>query len=251
VKSSSVVLTTNPLDMKLSFNPFPYVVMIVSATLLTSCYTEDPGPIQEYDKDFTVTDFDKLQMGDAFNITVEQGDLFQIKATGDRRNIDDLIVDKDGSTLRIRFDNSRNRKHDTSIKITMPSLQKLSFSGATDSRVSGFTDLDNLDIHLSGASVCQLDVNAGHVDALVSGASYLYMNGAGYDIRVDLSGASVLKAFHYAVEKANIKASGASDGNVLVTGNLDALATGASVIIYRGNPAVTSEVSGASTVKQD
>jgi hypothetical protein len=237
--------------MKLRFNAFAYVLIIASATLLTSCYTEDPGPIQEYDKDFSIVDFDKLQMGDAFNITVEQGDVFQVKASGDRRNIDDLIVQKEGSTLIVRYDNSRNRKHNTSIKITMPAIQEALFSGATDSRISGFTNLDKLNIKLSGASVCQLNVNAANVDAVVSGASYLYMSGAGDDIRADLSGASVLKAFHYAVEKANIKASGASDGNILVTANLDALATGASVIIYRGNPAVTSEVSGASTVRQD
>jgi hypothetical protein len=235
--------------MKLRFNT--YMLIIASATLLTSCYTEDPGPIQEYDKDFAVADFDQLQMGDAFNITVVQGELFQVKATGDRRNIDDLIVQKEGSTLIIRYDNSRNRKHNTAITITMPVIQKGSFSGASDSRISGFTDLEKLNLHLSGASVCQLNVNAGKVDAIVSGPSYLYMSGAGDNIRADLSGASVMKAFHYAVESANIKASGASDGNVLVTGTLDAFATGASVITYRGNPAVTSEVSGASTVRQD
>jgi hypothetical protein len=133
----------------------------------------------------------------------------------------------------------------------MPALLSVNFSGATDSRVFGFDDLDRLNVHLSGGSVCQLDVKAEQVEAVVSGASYLYMNGSGEEIRADLSGASVLKAYHYPVSSANVRASGASDGNVMVSGNLDAVATGASVISYRGNPAVTSEVSGASSVRQD
>jgi hypothetical protein len=237
--------------MKLQFHTLTYIIAFASATLLTSCYTEDPGPIQEYNKEFTVVDFDRLEMGDAFNITVEEGDSFQISAKGDRRNIDDLIVEKQGSTLVVRYDGSRNRKHNTAIKITMPSLLSVNFSGASDSRVSGFDNLETLNIHLSGGSICQLNVKADRVAAVVSGASYLYMNGSGDEIRAELSGASVLKAYHYPVSSANVRASGASDGNVMVSGNLDAVATGASVISYRGNPAVTSEVSGASSVRQD
>jgi hypothetical protein len=85
----------------------------------------------------------------------------------------------------------------------------------------------------------------------VSGASYLYMYGEGDELRADLSGASVLKAFHYPVTTADINASGASDAHVSVQQELNAVASGASVITYRGNPAVTSEISDSSTVRQD
>ena len=228
-----------------------YAAVAASAVVLSSCYSEDPGPIREAEKTFTVVDFDRLEMGDAFHITVTRGSLFEVTALGDQRNIDDLVVEKEGSTLVIRYDESRNRRHATKIRITMPSILSATFSGATDSRISGFADLEAFSIHLSGASTCQLEMNAASVDAILSGASHLYMYGEGQTIDADLSGASVLKAFQYPVASAMISASGASDGNVRVSDHLDARASGASVITYRGDPAVDAEVSGSSTVRQD
>jgi hypothetical protein len=237
--------------MKITIHKLPYVLVLASALVLTSCYTEDPGSLQSIEKEFTAIDFDRLEMGDAFHITVTQGNLFEVKAHGDRRNIDDLLVEVEGSTLVIRYDENRNRKHVTEIIITMPTILSAAFSGASDSKIEGFTGLETFSLHLSGASTCQLDVNAAQVDAVLSGASYLYMFGEGEEINVDLSGASVLKAFQYSATRATIRASGASDGNVKVSDHLEARATGASVISYRGEPVVSSEVSGASTVRKD
>src|SRR5688572_8325313 len=88
-------------------------------SLLTSCHNEDPGPLQEVHKDYSLIDFDRLEMGSAFNIEVEQGNEFRVRVEGDRRNIDDLEVYKSGSTLIIEFEDDANRHHDTYINITM------------------------------------------------------------------------------------------------------------------------------------
>src|SRR5688572_22325504 len=79
------------------------------SVLLTSCYTEDPGPLQQMEKEYDLIDFDRLEIGDAFVIRVEQGNFYSISARGDERNIDDLIVKKEGSILVIRFDDNHNR----------------------------------------------------------------------------------------------------------------------------------------------
>lgn len=229
-----------------------FVLILLSAVAFTSCYeTEDPGPIQETEKEFSEIDFDRLEMGDAFNITVKQGNFFAISVRGDRRNVDDLLVRKEGSTLVMRFEDNRNRRHNTYITITMPALLSANFSGASDSRITGFYDLESFDFYLSGASVSQLDITAAKLDVTLSGASYLNVRGSGDMLDAELSGASALKAFNFPVTDAVIRASGASDGNVAVSNSLKATANGASVIRYRGNPAVTSSVSGASSVRQD
>jgi hypothetical protein len=244
-------LKDKSINMKLQFNAFTYLMALISGLILTSCYTEDPGPIQEVERQFNAVDFDRLEMGDAFHITVKQGSLFSITASGDRRNIDDLTVKTEGSTLIARYSQNRNRKHETNIEITMPALLGATLSGASNSRVYGFDNLTDFAIRLSGASTCQLDASADQVDATLSGASYLHINGDGAELKADLSGASVLKAFNFTVAKVSIVASGASDGHLTVTNQLSAVASGASVITYRGNPAVTSQVSGSSTVRQD
>jgi hypothetical protein len=228
-----------------------YCAVMLTTLLLTSCYTDDPGPIQEMEKQYTVVDFDRLEMGEAFNINVEKGNFFDVTVRGDRRNIEDLSVRKEGGTLIIRYRQNRNRRHATFITITMPELYAVNFSGASDSRIHGFDTVEAFDVYLSGGSVCQLELEAAKVNVVLSGASYLNIRGIGELLEADLSGASVLKAFNFPVTTADLDFSGASDGNVTVGEHLAVVATGASHITYRGEPAITSDVSGASSVDPD
>jgi hypothetical protein len=223
-----------------------------AATFFTSYdFNEDTeDTLQEARKEFQVTEFDRIELGDAFVIDVEQGNYFEVLVDGDRRNIDDLEVKKDGSTLVIRYNEVRNRRHDTYITITMPALVSVKFTGASDSRVSGFYGTDNMDFHLSGSSECQLDVNTEILNVFLSETSVLNIRGTARMLEAELSGDSVLKAFNFPVTKADLRVCGASNGYVSVSDQLNVVASGASMVVYRGNPEVTSERSGLSSVRQ-
>lgn len=233
------------------FSAYLLMMFVVSALLMSCSETEDPGPLQEVEKEFSVSDFDRLEIGDALHIDVEQGNYFEVSVRGDRRNVDDLRVKTKGSTLVVKFDENRNRRHDTYITITMPEIVSANFSGATDSRISGFYDLASFEFYLSGGSVSQLDITATDLQVVLSGASKLTARGEGETLDANLSGASSLRVYNYPVANAEVNASGASDGFVTVGAELHAIASGASVVRYRGNPSVTTEISGASKVEQD
>ena len=219
--------------------------------ILISCEREDPGPLQEKRKEYSIIDFDRLEMGSAFKIEVEQANTFSVEVKGDRRNVDDLDVYKSGNTLIVRFDDNADRHHDTYIHITMPVLKAVNFSGASVSKISGFESDDDLDLYLSGSSVSQLDADFREIELVVSGASSLLLHGSGDELKAEVSGASELKAFDYPVREALVNVSGASDGKVTVTDELNVTAGGASSLLYRGNPTVTASTSGASSVQKD
>lgn len=218
---------------------------------LTGCQVEDPGPRQFAERAYSIVDFDRLEIGSALHVEVEYADFYSVKASGDRRNVEDLIIEKEGSTLVIRYRNSRERRHDTFIQITSPELRAVTFSGASDSKVSGYDIDEPFSVHLSGASVCQLGIDAPEIDVMLSGASYLNLRGEGVTIDADLSGASVLKAFSFSSESATARLAGASSAQVKVSDNLDVKASGASHLVYRGSPSVTSDLSGGSSVSHE
>jgi hypothetical protein len=226
-------------------------LLVTFSVILISCDTEDPGPLQETRKDFSIVDFDRLEMGSAFNIEVEHDNIFSIQAKGDRRNINDLEVYKSGNTLIIEFDDNDDRRHDTYIKITMPRLDAVNFSGGSVSKIRDFESDGDLDLYLSGASVSQLDSDYRKLNLVVSGASSLLMHGSGDELVAEISGASTIKAFEYPVRKATANLSGASEGKIMATDELNVTAAGASSVLYRGNPTLTSNTSGASTVQKD
>jgi len=229
---------------------FTIIASLVFA--FSSCdHNEDPGPLRYAERPFSAVDFDRIEVGDAMSVTVRQGPLFAVTARGDSRNLDDLIVQKLGNTLAIRFDHHNNRRHTTNIDISLPSLKSAIFSGATVSTIAGFTEGGPFFLGLSGASTTQLDIEAASLEVSASGASNLTLSGAATLLDADLSGASLLKAYTMTVEKAKVSASGASHAYVNVTQTLDAIASGASSILYRGDAIVNSSTSGASAIIKD
>lgn len=216
--------------------------------ILASCNTEDPGPIQYMEKDYALTDFDRLEMGSGFHIAVTQSSLYRIHVSGDARNINDLKVFKNGSTLMIQYDEQNNRRHDTYITIEMPVLYGANFSGGSVSVIKDFESDGIFDFVLSGASVCQLNAGYRELKLNVSGASQLSMNGLGDEIHGDISGASYVSAYDFPVSDVYLQVTGASKAKVTASQSLNVTANGASEVTYKGNPEVQSSVTGDSQV---
>jgi hypothetical protein len=210
--------------------------ILLLAFIVTSCFeNEDPGPLQEQTAEYSIVDFERLEAGDAIDVTVKRGDIFSVVANGDRRNIDDLEVKKVGNTLSVNYTTSgrpKNRRYTTYVTIVMPSLRGVLFSGAVNSSISGFETTGDLDISLSGASELNISGSVTNLQAIVSGASEL-------------------SAFDLETTTANVDASGASKIKVKATQQLNATASGASNVRYKGTPTVTVSVSGASSIEGD
>ncbi|WP_460472401.1 head GIN domain-containing protein [Emticicia fontis] len=229
------------------------LVIILLVFSVSSCELIQQGvePRNPEDKTFNLRNFDKLEMGNAFQITVKKGADFKIIAKGDRRDIDDLIVKVTSGELKIYYSKWRIRRYRMEIGIEMPNVKEIDFSGATTSYLQGFNNLDELEIDLSGASKATLSANARFYKVDLSGASELDLEGMGKEMSVDLSGASKLNAFDTVVDKATLDVSGASSGRVNVNETLNIRASGASKVRYRGNPHVSSNLSGSSNVEKD
>ncbi len=204
-------------------------------------------------RNLDVSNFNRLDIGSAFTINVSKGP-FKVTAKGKEDDIKDLEAKVDNGELSIRYKDKKSwsmwGNHDNVyLNITMPALRAVDFSGATSSKVSGFTS-KQLSIDLSGASNATFDISADAIDVECSGASDLTLRGDADLLKVDLSGASELKASDLKVSEATIEASGASDAKLNVSNKIVANASGASDIKFKGSAKnVKKSSSGASSVK--
>ena len=208
---------------------------------------------QDFKRTFNVTGFDKLDMGSAFIITVTQANTFKVEVDGREQDVKDIVVKVSGGTLDLGYPSNwggwKNRK-EVFVTITMPKLTGIDFSGASKSKVSGFTS-DKLAIELSGASQSTINVDAKSLGLDCSGASTLTIVGDGQALNADVSGASSVNAFDFKVSTANIDASGASGAKVYVTSKIVAEASGASSVRYKGSPVIDQHLSGGSILRKE
>lgn len=204
-------------------------------------------------RNFSVSGFSRLAMGSAFKIEVQQGSKYSVVAEGRSEDLEDLEYSVSGSELKLRYKNNgwnKNRKT-VNVNITMPELQGVDFSGASNAHVGKFSGVKNFDVEVSGASKANIELVAEKVSIECSGASSLTITGKCNTLNGEVSGASSFKGMDFPAKEVNIDASGASSAAIAANGVIHAEASGASSIRYTGDVKdIHSSTSGASSVKR-
>lgn len=204
-------------------------------------------------KEFDLTGFDQVEVSGAFVAHITRGDSFSVVVRVDEKLEEHLRVQLAGRTLEVGLAPNLSILGTATreVEITMPELTGLELSGATQGRISGFDSTADLSVEVSGASKLGGDIQAGETSAEVSGASTVDLSGSGGALVLDVSGASTVDLSDFAVDDANVEASGASTVRVNASGRLDAEASGASRVLYLGNPTLGRiDSSGASTIEE-
>lgn len=135
--------------------------------------------------------------------------------------------------------------------VTVKDINRLEATGASDVKVSGTLRSDNMKLSLSGASDFEGVVEAKNIQIQGSGASDIKISGSASHAKIEMSGASDFKGIDFKVDYCKAEVSGAGDMQITVNKELDAEASGASSIRYRGDATVKRmESNGASSIKK-
>ncbi|MBX7125312.1 MAG: DUF2807 domain-containing protein [Cyclobacteriaceae bacterium] len=226
-------------------------LLLLSMFSVQSCIQEDPGPQQLDSRNYAMLDFDRVDVSAALSVKIVQGTAYSVRAEGDRRNLEDLSVRKNGTTLEVGYLNTRDRQYATYVTITMPNIKGATCSGAVNVQLTGFTQASRVDLVLTGASLLQAEVTATEMVVNVSGSSQLRLVGTAPKLDGTLTGSSLLTAFDFAVNDCQLVVSGASVCKVKVDHLLKVNASGASEVSYQGSPQLDVTTSGASLVRAD
>ena len=281
--------------MKTTVNFFLTVISLI----LFSCATQAKDSYTS--KQIAPGEFKSLQIFSIFETTFEPSDTYSVEFEIPQKAINNLIAKKEGNTLILGFQDvdqlpqaylSQNKPI---AKIKAPSFEHITLSGAVDLtfkglfhiqkgtiRMSGSTDIkggniqaEKIEIDLSGASDCtlniaattatikasgssdaELTINTQLLKATCSGSSDIQLKNTthkiGKRLEAKLSGASDLSASKAPFQQITIKASGASDASIYPTQALKAYASGSSTIQYIKEASLTNidvEDSGAGSIK--
>lgn len=135
--------------------------------------------------------------------------------------------------------------------VTVTTLESLEASGASSVKMSGDLNIKDLSMEITGASLFAGVVKGHSISLEVSGASSVSLEGSLDLLEIEASGASSVKGYDLVTNFCKVEASGASAVKVTVNKELDAEASGASSIGYRGEAVVKRiDVSGASSIKK-
>ena len=247
------------------------LVVIISTLIITTGCAVITGSGDVVTREFNYDDFNRIEVGYAFTAEISQSDSYLIKISMDDNLFEYLEIGKSGDTLQITMEGG-NIYSTTQLRavITLPDLEQLELSGASEGYIYGFHSSHDLDIEISGASQLEISDIASrnaylelsgaskmegtfNVDDIVldvSGASTVILSGSGEDISLDVSGASTVDLSDLILNNAWVNLSGASKATINASGQLNGDLSGASLLEYLGNPTIGSfTTSGASSIR--
>jgi hypothetical protein len=234
------------------------IIIVLSAVFVAAVATVIyfwiiPG--EPITKEFEYSDFTAVDVSSAFHAVIIQDTEYRAIITADEKIFNKINVTKTGNTLSIRTEPNTITALAPTAVIRMPNLTKLALSGASIGKISFFNSSCSLSIELSGASILKMeDINVGDVDIELSGASTLTAEAlqsisSGNNLVSIVEGASNLDLANFPVTNGDLFLSGASQATVNLDGTLDAKVSGASSLIYIGEPTMGNiDISDTSTI---
>jgi len=203
--------------------------------------------------------FTAISVSNAFDVFLSQGSEETVAVSAsEQKYMDKIKVEVKDGVLKIWFDadgfwNRIANNMKLKAYISFKTLNKITASGACDLKLEGKLTATDLTINLSGAS----DWKKGEVKVAnkltvtLNGASDMSVTGSAKEVKIDAQGASGFHSWDFSADNCDVHASGASSINFTVNKELNARASGASSIHYKGEGVIKEiKTSGASSISK-
>jgi hypothetical protein len=172
-----------------------------------------------------------------------------------QRNILDVMETYVGSTghVEVKFKNNVNvRAHDEiTINISGPLFYHLSISGSGEIVTEGNMSSSNIYLGVNGSGNIKVkNAVVGRIDAFINGSGNISVESGSTDIEyLCLSCSGNINLSDIPGKEAEVTSAGSGVLKVNVTDKLKVNITGSGAVLYRGNPQITSTVSGSGTIR--
>jgi len=178
-----------------------------------------------------VTDFQAIEVGGIFDVEVVAQKDFSVEIEADDNLLPLIETEVSNGTLRIGSEQKIFSKNIARVRISAPNIKHFDISGA------------------SKISLVNLKNESLQIDS--SGTSKITVAGETENLTINVSGTSKIEAENLKTENASVNSSGASKVCVYAVNELKSDASGASSVIYSGNPKnLIRKTSGVSSIKE-
>lgn len=181
------------------------------------------------------------------NITYRQDSVYKVEITA-QENIVGLIETKVVDS-ELRFEFLREiRIHDAiEIVVHSPSLTAVVISGSGNFKSNTTLKTNDLNLIVSGSGNITIPtLSCTTMQNTISGSGNISLNaGTGNNASYKISGSGNVYASGFMVKNADVTISGSGNVSLYATDKLDVTASGSGDVRYKGNPLITSKITGS------
>lgn len=179
--------------------------------------------------------FTGVHAGGAIAVVVSQGDVFDVSIETEASQLEYVETTVNRDILTLKYTGKQLRESITAY-VTAPQFTSLTSSDAASFKGENTLTAPSLSLSGSGASSFNLAVETELLTTVLSGASNMSISGRATKHVASLSGASLIRSFNLDTDLTETVASGASNVQITASKSVSVLASGTSVVTFRGDP---------------
>ncbi|CAM1345017.1 GIN domain-containing protein [Tenacibaculum amylolyticum] len=220
-----------------------------------------------------LSNFSGINVSIAGNVTISQGATQNVEVIGQANIIAALSTSVSNNFWNIGFEgNCSYNYNELTINITVPNINQIELSGASDIVVNDFNNQNNqLMLDLTGTGTLTLNnfegitsidyISSGNVktninkpistlntmDVTISGTGDLSINEAGImldNLNISLIGDGDYKGFKIVTEDCTVTTTGTGNAEVFANNTLKVTISGTGNVSYKGAPTITQNITG-------
>ncbi len=196
--------------------------------------------------------FHSVDLWGAFDVEFVQGEGSTLVLEGAEYDVELVEYEVVDGVLRLSMPDTVGAST-VNVRLVTDELRSFVGAGACSLVSDGVLTQADMTIDLSGASQVDLKmILSGGLDVKTSGASSLDLEGAAESLVLEVSGASKVDADDLRASRVDVDASGVSKVEVHAADVLSVVASGGSLVEYKGKPRIEREdLSGMSFLRKD
>lgn len=213
----------------------------------------------------SLSPFDKVSAQEGVEVILRSGSSESAVIEADGIDVEDVLTEVEGSTLRIHLEGDNHRNVDVKVIVTYKQLSALGASSAAsivaenELSVGGDFDIDassagsievaltadDVDIDVSSSGNVQVKLTAASLDAELSSAGRINASGKANTVSIGASSSGTFSGDDFSSEEADLQTSSGASIKLEVKERLDARASSGGSIRYKGNPSNTNSDSSS------
>ncbi len=231
------------------------ISLMIIPVFLSSCIL-DMKPVITGNRDVVtetreVKNFEHLKVSTGLKVYITFGVELSLKVEADKNLHEIIKTEVDNGRLKVFTEENIRKAKAKNIYITVPELRSIGVSSAGTVLSKNILKTDEIEIKVSSAGKLELQVEAKNLDVEVSSSGKVILSGKVEDLDVNVSSAGKLEAFDLISQSCKVNASSAGHVSVNVEQKLNAQASSAGSITYKGDPTNKNvEKSSAGSVVQ-
>lgn len=200
-----------------------------------------------------LSSFNEISVSEAIEVTLVRGNAEKAEVEVTGTDADNVLTEVSGGRLKIHMASGNWKNVSARVKVTFKNIDEIDVSSAAKLYSDDMIKSDDMEVDVSSAGYAELSIEAGELEVDVSSAGKLDLEGSADSMEAEVNSAGTINAYDLQVRSAEISASSAGTIKVSVSESLEADASGAGTIRYKGDPkkAIANSSGGGSIKKMD